>query len=118
MICGHDRDELLRVLRFATSDDARRTTQGRCECGGPYCVIYNDLIDPAKLADIVAELLTECGSSVVPIDYDDGVELCEFARLKSLRVLKRLTMPETRAFTLRLLDDPSADVEQMIGEFR
>lgn len=57
-ICGHDRDDLRGVLEWAIRDD--KMSNGvqraeRCNCGGPHCVIYNDLISPAKLAEMLAE---------------------------------------------------------------
>lgn len=60
-LCGHDQNKLLCVLRWAVSDDARGRTKARCECGGPCCVIYNDLLDPAKLAEMLATEARRCG---------------------------------------------------------
>lgn len=52
-ICGHDRGQLRTVLKWAASDDARGKSHEPCDCGGPYCVINNDLNDPAKLVEML-----------------------------------------------------------------
>jgi hypothetical protein len=67
-LCGHERNDLLCVLRLAVGDDQRNRTKARCECGGPCCVIYNNLIDPAKLAEMLAERGRELGLSVAIYD--------------------------------------------------
>jgi hypothetical protein len=68
-ICGHKRNELLCVLRWAVGDDECDQTKVRCECSGPCCVIYNDLIDHAKLAEMLAEEGRRLGLSLAI--YDD-----------------------------------------------
>ena len=72
-ICGHERNELLCVLRWAVGDDKRDRTKVRCECGGPCCVIYNDLIDPAKLAEMLATEGRRLGFNVCSDKTHDDV---------------------------------------------
>lgn len=67
-LCGHERNELLCVLRWAVGDDTRKQTKVHCECGGACCVIYNDLIDPAKLAEMLAHEGRRLGLSIAIYD--------------------------------------------------
>ncbi len=124
-LCGHERSELLCVLRWAVLDDERKRTKERCECGGACCVIYNDLIDPAKLA----EMLAACGRQLglgfwhgpneprepLPTDYVlyvlDGV-IRLYSPLSPKTWQRQFTMVQARAILLQWLQLPNGAREE------
>lgn len=125
MICGHERNELLCVLRWAVGDDKRDRTKARCECGGPCCVIYNDLIDPAKLSAMLAERGRELGLAFwhgpneprepSPTDYVlyvlDGV-IRLYSPLGPKAWQRQRTMPQARTILLQWLQLPDGAHEE------
>ena len=130
MICGHDRETLQWALTYAR-DERRIETFVQYppwgDCLRAEYLAARDIIDTAKLAAITAELLRATWPLPlytvtvewrhdqlwiqVTLDYDGrfGVEHASHG----------YTMPQSRAFALRLLDAPTAtaqDIEHMIGE--
>lgn len=110
MICGHERNELLCVLRWAVGDDKRDRTKARCECGGPCCVIYNDLIDPAKLSAMLAARGRELGVERWEFAEWAGKVLCCFRRKHGAKVqesdTRELEPAQARAILLQWLQLP------------
>jgi hypothetical protein len=128
-ICGHDRETLrwaLRAGEWPAFNWADRDLQARYDA-------HEAVTDPAKLAAIIAASTQDRGivdlseADFAPIDecrvcvQDGGAILCVVWRQKGAHKIgvKRLTMPQARAFALRLLDSTTVtaqDIARMIGE--
>lgn len=134
MICGHDRETLRWALRYAR--DERRIEMfvqypPWGDCLRAEYLAARDIIDSAKLAAIIAELLRERG--FVDLSDDDFAPKNE-ARVRAqgeqIMIVHRLVgshkiggpllaTSQARKFALALLESPNAsaqDVERMIGE--
>ena len=125
MICGHDRETLRRVLEFANSSNLDARSRDWSRPNDANGALLYDVHDPAKLAAIIAELMRERG--VVACIENGAVYIggppCIRVQLGDGYAndsrWHTLTMPQARAFALRLLEATTAttqDVERMIGE--
>lgn len=136
MICGHERETLRRALEFANSSNLDKVSRGWSRPHDYEGLVLFDVHDPAKLAAIIAELFTDHDWHVYDDDPGDDLRLPAaevFVDDASIGMhlyeswfdcqgeppFTSLTMPQARAFALRLLDATTAtaqDIERMIGE--
>lgn len=132
-ICGHERSELQRALEFANSSNLDAILRDWSRPNDATGALLHDVHDPAKLASIIAELLRERGHEIEtnPIRFEevmhkDAVRVWtvnDTIRVEAKTrgsvydyVMQSLSMPQARAFALRLLDSPETDIERMIEE--
>jgi hypothetical protein len=141
MICGHDRETLQWALSYAR-DELRLETFVQYppwgDCLRAEYLASRDIIDPAKLAAIIAELMHGLGlrAHINGPERDDIVitfwpNECHPSELAGIRIRSGLnssymrkfgaeyTMSQVRVFALRLLDATTAtaqDIDRMIGE--
>ena len=110
------------IVVWSTNSELAESERGRAVCA---------IVDPAKLAAIIAELIRLRGVlDLSESEIADVLEVRVCAHGEQIMIARRLpdmhkiggpllNMPQARAFALALLDAPAAtaqDIERMIGE--
>ena len=123
-ICGHDRDVLIWALEHADATGDHHVSGDPM----PYAIACGEVLDPAKLAEMMAARGRELGFNIInrlphdeSLPFADIYAVCECVSIATSilwqecifgDVAKKLTMPQARAILLQWLQLPDGAREE------